>query len=135
VNRQNDRLAGKVKPLTRLLKAWKYTVGAPVSSFYLEMRTAEHSASESVIIYDIDVRSVMLKIVSTEARDMNDPAHIVGRIPACSTDDKRRETIRRLNSAITSLNIAAVARERGDRSGYWQAMYSVFGSDYPYPSW
>jgi len=135
VNRQNERLARKVKPLVRLIKAWKYNVGAPVSSFYLEMRTAEHCAGESVIIYDIDLRSVMRKIANAEARDMNDPARIVGRIPACSSDEKRRETLRRLNSAISSLDAAAAARERGDRSAYWQAMYSVFGSDYPYPAW
>lgn len=34
VSRQNDRLGKKVKPLVRLMKAWKYFVDAPVSSFY-----------------------------------------------------------------------------------------------------
>jgi len=135
VNRQNDRLSKKVKQLVRLLKAWKYNVGAPISSFYLEMRAAEHCAGESVIVYDIDLRSVMRKIVSFDARDMNDPAHIVGRIPACASDDKRRTSLHLLRSAFSSLESASAARERGDRSAYWRAMYSVFGSDYPYPAW
>ena len=135
VNRQNDRLGRKVKPLVRLLKAWKHHVGAPVSSFYLEMRAAQHAAGESIIVYELDLPSVMRTIVAADARDMNDPEHIVSRIPACSSDDKRRQTVRLLNSAIASLAAANAARERGDRSAYWQAMYAVFGSDYPYPTW
>jgi hypothetical protein len=135
VNRQNDRLGKRVKPLARLLKAWKYHVGAPVSSFYLEMRASEHAAGERLIIYDVDLPSVMLKIITANARDMNDPAHIVGRIPACSSDEKRRTTIRLLNSAVSSLEKAAAARQRGDQSDYWVAMREVFGSDYPWPMW
>ena len=118
----------------RLLKAWKYHGSAPVSSFYLEMRVAQHAERESVIVYEIDLRSVMRTIVSSQARDMIDPAQIVGRIPACSSDDKRRQTVRLLNAAIASLVKADTARERGDRTGYWLAMREVFGDDYPYPT-
>jgi Second Messenger Oligonucleotide or Dinucleotide Synthetase domain len=68
VNTQNDRLGKKVKPLVRLLKAWKHNVGPPVSSFYLEMRAAEYAAKEEAIIYDIDLPRVMAAIVNAEAR-------------------------------------------------------------------
>jgi hypothetical protein len=135
VNRQNDRLTKKLKPLVRLLKAWKYHVGAPVSSFYLEMRAAEHASGEQLIIYEIDLPSVMRKIANASARDMNDPAHIVGRIPACSSDERRRTTIRLLNSAAASLDKAESARKRGDQAEYWIAMRDVFGEDYPWPTW
>lgn len=135
VNKQNDRLSKKVKPLIRLLKAWKHNVGAPVSSFYLEMRTAEYAAGETVIIYDIDLRSVMNAIVAADARDMTDPAHIVGRIPACASDEKRRSTVRLLNTAISELRAADAAKTAGDRYGYWQAMRNVFGTDYSWPTW
>ncbi|MDQ3708746.1 MAG: hypothetical protein M3387_05485, partial [Actinomycetota bacterium] len=64
VNRENDRLRKKVKPLVRLLKAWKYNVGAPVSSFYLQMRTAQYAAGESSIIYDIDLRTCFRRIIN-----------------------------------------------------------------------
>ncbi len=101
VSDQNDRLGKKVKPLVRLLKAWKYNVGAPVSSFYLEMRTAEYAAGETAIIYEIDLRRVMEATVAAGAKDMNDPARIVGRIPACASDDKRRTTLSMLRTAIT----------------------------------
>ncbi len=135
VNRQNDRLDKKVKPLVRLLKAWKYHVGAPVSSFYLEMRAAEYAAGETVILYDIDLRRVMNAIVAAGARDMTDPEHIVGRIPACASDEKRRCTVGQLRAAAGDLLAADTAKEAGDRSGYWQAMHRVFGSSYPWPTW
>lgn len=135
VSRQNDRLSKKVKPLIRLLKAWKHNAGAPVSSFYLEMRTAEYAAGESVIIYDIDLLRVMNTIVAADARDMNDPARIVGRIPACASDDKRRSTLRMLRTAVSDLRDADAARAAGDREQYWLAMRRVFGSEYPWPTW
>jgi hypothetical protein len=135
VNRQNDRLGKKVKPLVRLLKAWKDNVSAPVSSFYLEMRTAEYAAGESVILYDVDLDRVMNAIVTASARDMNDPVHIVGRIPACASDEKRRRTLTLLATAISDLHAADTARAAGDRQGYWLAMRRIFGGDYPWPTW
>jgi hypothetical protein len=135
VSQQNDRLGKRVKPLIRLLKAWKHNVGAPVSSFYLEMRTAEYAADETSIVYDIDLRNVISSIVTAGARDMNDPAHIVGRIPACASGEKRRSTLSMLRTAITQLEIAEAAKTAGDRSTYWLAMRNVFGSDYPWPTW
>lgn len=135
VSQQNDRLGKKVKPLVRLLKAWKHNVGAPVSSFYLEMRTAEYASGETLIVYDIDLRNVISSMVTAGARDMNDPAHIVGRIPACASGEKRRRTLGMLSTALSSLRTADEARAAGDRQAYWLAMRNVFGSDYPWPAW
>jgi hypothetical protein len=135
VNRQNDRLGKKVKPLVRLLKAWKHNVGAPVSSFYLEMRTAEYAAEETGIVYDVDLRRVMNAMAAAGARDMNDPARIVGRIPACASEEKRRRTVGMLSTAFAELRAADTAKADGDRYGYWQAMCNVFGSSYPWPAW
>lgn len=68
----NDRLGKKVKPLVRLVKAWKYNKGVPVSSFYLEMRTVKYASGESSIIYDIDLRAVFNQLIAAEMRSMND---------------------------------------------------------------
>lgn len=37
----DDKLRGKVKPLIRFIKAWKYFRDVPISSFYLELRVAK----------------------------------------------------------------------------------------------
>lgn len=132
VNRQNDRLGKKVKPLVRLIKAWKYHATVPVSSFYLEMRTAQHAAGESSIVYEIDLVLVLNDLIAAGARDMNDPEHIAGRIPACSSEEKRRRTLALAEEARTHLNSAEDARKRGDRLAYWREMAAVFGTDYPW---
>ncbi len=134
VNQQNERLYMKLKPLVRLLKAWKYYVQAPLSSFYLEMRATEYALGESVILYYIDLPRVLRRIVGGDVADMNDPAGITGRIPACSSDEKRRTTKLWMQSAIMNLDAAEAQRQAGDRSGYWTNMAAVFGNDFPYPS-
>tara|TARA_R110002073_G_scaffold186392_1_gene344966 strand:+ start:2074 stop:2931 length:858 start_codon:yes stop_codon:yes gene_type:complete len=135
VNRQNDRLSKKVKPLVRLLKAWKYHVNASVSSFYMEMRTAEYVAGETSIIFAIDLRSTFRKMIAEEVRGMNDPEGIVGRIPACSSDEKRRQTLASMQTALANLERAEAAEKQGDKSSYWGAMFGVFGKDFPWPDW
>jgi hypothetical protein len=135
VNAQNDRLNKGVKPLVRLLKAWKYNVGAPISSFYLEMRTTEHASGESSIVLDIDLRSVFGTIIRFEARNMNDPLGIVGTIPACSSTAKRQESLTLATQALSHLYVADSAKDRGDAAKYWTEMSAVFGRGYPWPSW
>lgn len=135
VNLTNDDLSKKVKTLIRLVKAWKYAKGVPVSSFYLEMRTTKHASGESSIYYDIDLRLVIAKLITTEMRSMNDPLGVVPRIPATSSEANRVTAVRQAKAALAALEAAKVAREAGNKSDYWSHMYDVFGSDYPYPSW
>lgn len=47
----DKRLDGKVKPLVRLLKAWKYYCDVPIRSFYLEMRVAKYAYRQEFIVY------------------------------------------------------------------------------------
>jgi hypothetical protein len=133
VDRQNDRLGQKLKSLIRLVKAWKYFVEAPVSSFYLEMRTAEYAAGESSIVFDIDLPAVFRMIIAAGVRDMNDPEALVGRIPACASDEKRTHTLALMRGAVNSLDRADEAKRRGSTPDYWGHMYDVLGPDFPYP--
>ena len=55
----NDRLGGKAKPLIRFLKAWKYHNSVSISSFYLEVVTAELASGISLIVYSFDVRDAL----------------------------------------------------------------------------
>jgi hypothetical protein len=134
VSEINDRHKKKVKQLVRLLKAWKYHVGAPVSSFYLEIRTARYAAGETSILYLLDLKIVMSKILNEGVRDLNDPLHIVGRIPGCPSEAKRLTTKRLLSDAVTALDRAWDAYKDNDKTGYWLAMTDVFGTDFPWPT-
>jgi hypothetical protein len=99
------------------------------------MRTAEYAKDESSIWYEIDLPALMEQIVDANIRDMNDPAGIAGRIPACSSDDMLRTTKNEMGEAIRSLRAAEAARDKNNPSTYWLCMWSVFGMGFPYPQW
>jgi hypothetical protein len=128
----NKEKNGKVKPLARLVKAWKYSQGVPISSFYLEMRATEYADGEQTIIYDIDLRYLLQSVLDKDLRDMNDPLGIVGRIPACSSQAAESTTRRHLREAIKNLDEANAAQKARDKAAYWIAMSRVF-NDFPYP--
>lgn len=136
VNKQNDRLGKHVKPLVRLLKQWKVHTEAPVSSFYLEMRTAEYAKEQELILYHDDLVFLMGRLISHELREMNDPTGLESRISAVSSEDNRRTALGLLKKAERAL---AEARDMKGASGkeepYWLRMYSVFGHSYPWPTW
>jgi hypothetical protein len=137
VSEQNDRLNKRVKPLVRLLKQWKVHTGAPVSSFYLEMRTAEYAKAQDVIFYHQDLLYLMRSLIRHEVRSMNDPTRLVARIHAVSSEENRRTTLRLLKDAEAKLDEAyALDGTPGQGWRYWSLMTDVFGtSDFPYPTW
>ncbi|WP_194290585.1 SMODS domain-containing nucleotidyltransferase [Modestobacter roseus] len=136
VSEQNDRLGKKVKPLARLLKQWKANTGAPVSSFYLEMRTAEYAKSQTSIFYHLDLNILMNRLIDYGLRDMNDPIGVVTRINAVSSEENRRTTLRLLREARDRVSEAYDLDGKPDRRyRYWELMTEVFGSDFPYPTW
>ncbi|WUR95182.1 hypothetical protein OG757_23570 [Streptomyces sp. NBC_01262] len=122
---------GKVKGLARLLKAWKYEHDVPVSSFYLEMRAAEYGASNDSIIYPSALPSLMRKMVNHELRSMNDPAGLVNRISACSSELKRTTSIRAMQTALGHLD-TAFSKWTVDNYAASQELRIVFGSDFPF---
>ena len=136
VNEQNDRLGKQLKPLVRLLKQWKVTVGAPVSSFWLEMRAAEYAQFETVLLLDIDLPRLMRRLIANEVRSMNDPLGLVTRIAAVSSDENRRITLGLLQKAERRLTEAAeLEGDPAKNYEYWDRMADVFGSTFPYPFW
>lgn len=136
VTDQNKRLNGRVKALARLLKQWKAYTGAPVSSFYLEMRVAEFAKGEQTILLNLDMMSMVDRLIEYGLRDMNDPVGLVARIKAVSSDENRRTTLRRLKEAQSNLSSAYLLDEKPGKEGdYWNLMYDVFGPSFPYPTW
>ena len=135
VSTQNDRLGKKAKPLIRLLKAWKYHTGTPISSTYLELRTAQYLAVESSVIYDIDLRVMFSKMLAGGLAAMNDPLGIVTRIRPCSSEASRLASLAAMRRALNALQEADLAKASADTTAYWVKMSGVFGSAYPWPSW
>jgi len=123
----DDQLGGKVKPLIRFLKAWKFFRAVPMSSFYLELRVAKYASDEKVIVYDIDVRNVLKMLWDSQLADMQDPMGVSGYIPACKSDAARADAYSKLWTALTRADKARTAATIGNISeafDWWRLLYN-----------
>jgi hypothetical protein len=131
----DGRLGGKVKPLVRFIKAWKYFCNVPVSSFYLELRVAMYAEGEKAIIYDMDVKRVLKLLSDVGLADMQDPMGVSGLIRACKTADQRADALSKLGTALGRAEKARVAAEAGnvsDAFDWWRLAYNYEFPTYYY---
>ncbi|WP_316196616.1 nucleotidyltransferase [Bradyrhizobium sp. SZCCHNS3053] len=103
VDEIDTRLGGKLKPLIRLAKAWKFYRNVPIRSFYLEMRVAAMMEQEQVILYEIDLKNVLRALWDDQLANVSDP-----RFPndgfvlsACSSASSRTDALSKLANAAT----------------------------------
>lgn len=80
VGRAQKETDGRAKGLIRLVKTWKSWNNVPLSSFYLEMRTAQYALGNKPIIYDWDLRDIFKSLANNGLREMNDPTNYWRRI-------------------------------------------------------
>lgn len=123
----DNKLANKVKPLIRFIKAWKCFRQVPISSFYLELRVAKYASGESSIIYDMDVKRVLCQLRDASLADMQDPMGISGYIPACKTQALKYEALSKLDTAATRAEKARDAAQKeniAEAFEYWRLLYN-----------
>ncbi|WP_339075024.1 SMODS domain-containing nucleotidyltransferase [Teredinibacter turnerae] len=127
VSEVNKKHGGKVKPLIRFVKAWKYYRSVPIQSFYLEMRVAKYAESESSIIYDIDVKRFLTMLRDKELAPIRDPMGMSGNIYPCKTEAFKRDALSKLNVAATRSEKARAAESNGDTKiafDWWRLLYN-----------
>jgi hypothetical protein len=130
----DQKHTGDVRELARLLKAWKYEHGVPISSFYLEMRCAEHGKNNKVIWSLSSLKTIANKLITTNLAAMNDPTGLVSRINACASESSRLISMARLRELHKNLDIAYTSWSGGE-SERWtmnQALSAIWGSSFPY---
>jgi hypothetical protein len=64
---------GRLRRLIRLLKFWRSVRSVPIRSFYLEMYAAAYASSETVIVYEIDIKTVLQKLSAEGLPSIIDP--------------------------------------------------------------
>lgn len=131
VARVDARHAGRVKPLIRFVKAWKYLRNVPISSFYLEMRVAKYAEGESSIIYDIDVKRVLRSLWDHQLAMLQDPSGFSGYISACKTGIQRQDALSKLSTAVVRAEKAQQAINEGriaEAFDWWRLLYD---NDFP----
>jgi len=130
VKREDDRLNNKLKPLIRLVKAWKFYNNVPISSFYLELRTTKYAEAEKSIIYDIDLKRLMKWLYDNELPNIQDPMGISGYVKASSTDAKRADALSKLKTGHTRAENAYEKRESNlDDCFYWWNLF--YNNEFP----
>jgi len=127
----NEKLSHKVKPLVRFIKAWKYYMNVPVSSFYLEMRVAKYASEEKSIVYSIDLKRMFKLLLDIQLASIQDPTGISGYIVPCSSDSKKEEALSKVESAFTRAEKAYTAEsaKKIEVAFYWWNL--VFNGKFP----
>ena len=127
----DEDLNGKVKPLIRFIKAWKYYQNVRISSFYLELRVAKYAAGESSIVYDIDVKRVFSHLHDIQLAQMQDPMGISGYISPCSTQTQLDDAKSKLTTALTRAQKARDAEDEGDTKEAFYWWNRLYASNFP----
>jgi len=122
---------GDAKDLARLIKAWKYFRSVPISSFYLEMRCAQHVATQKNYVHVYDVCQVLEKLVSHELAPMNDPKGAAGRIHACSSDANRVDALSKLSTAASRARKALDAFKEESYEDTFYYLDLLFADKFP----
>lgn len=130
VREHDERLDGRLRPLIRIVKAWKYSCSVPVSSFYLELRTAEYAAGETSIWLEIDIPALFAHLRSTRLAPIDDPLGISSAVAACPSA-QRAASLSALDLAISRIDKARDAAADDDLRRAFSRWDDVFGGDFP----
>ncbi len=128
VDEVDEKLEGKVKPLIRFLKAWKYYRNVPISSFYLQMRVAKYASTQDVIIYSWDLRNIFKLLWDNQLASLQDPKGISGYISACSSETKKSDALSKLETALgraDKARDAEKAEKLSDAFGWWDKVFAL----------
>lgn len=123
VDRAQQETGGRAKGLIRLVKTWKSCNNVPLSSFYLEMRTAQYALNNKPIIYDWDLRDFFKSLANSGLREMNDPTNY-GRRIATGTSNLAESIIAKY-SVEEAARLARLAREATEDSDHCTAIYHL----------
>lgn len=127
VTQANNKHSGQIKHLARLLKAWKYRQNVPISSFYLEMRSAKRGFDESAIFLLWDMCLILEALDDNDLPAMNDPQHVNGRINPCSGTSKRQEASSAVRTAARHARAARDAQDDRRNHDGFNALKRLFG--------
>ena len=130
VDRAQKETDGRAKGLIRLVKTWKSWNNVPLSSFYLEMRTAQYALGNKPIIFDWDLRDIFKGLANNGLREMNDPTNY-GRRIATGTSNLAESIFAKyaVDEAARLSGLAREAAEADDHSTAIRNLRTLFNCD------
>jgi hypothetical protein len=103
----------------------------PISSFYLEMRCAQHVTTQTTYVHIYDDCQVLEKLVGHELAPMNDPSGATGRIRACSSDATREDALSKLSTAAARARKALDAYKDEKYETAFECLDILFAGKFP----
>ena len=127
---RDELLHARLKPLICFVKAWKYHNGVPVSSFYLEMKTARFMAGKSTVNYARDLAGLFDQLDHNLA-EVRDPVKVAGLIAPCATPAQKRRTQAKIKTAARRAQGALQAARDGDQTKAFEQWNQLFAGRFP----
>lgn len=131
VQEHNKRLGGKLKPLIRFIKAWKYFRNVPIRSFYLEMLTTRYAEKENSLVYTIDLSRILTWLKDNRLPSINDPRNISGVISPVGSPTDYLDATSKLNRAAEWADRAMTRGLFGDIAGAFADWDLAFNDNFP----
>ncbi|MGY1838441.1 MULTISPECIES: nucleotidyltransferase domain-containing protein [unclassified Modestobacter] len=128
---QQPGAVGGAKKLARLLKAWKYYNSVPISSFYLEMRAAQHMATQSSFLAPWDLSLILSSLNGHQLAAMRDPKQVAGQFQPCSSSASKTEALSKLSTAATRASKALAAHNKDDADTAFAYLQLLFNGHFP----
>lgn len=119
------------KRLARLLKSWKYAQNVPISSFYLEMRAAQHMLGEESFLAIADLCSVLERIDRHDLASMQDPTGSSGLIRATSSSGAAETARSKTHTAAVRARKAFDALRDKDVASSFYYLDLLFNGGFP----
>lgn len=128
---QQPGAVGGAKKLARLLKAWKYYNSVPISSFYMEMRAAQHMATQPSFSALWDLERVLSNLNASGLAGMRDPKKAAGMFHACSSAATKTEALSKLDTAAGRAFKALCAHTDNDPDTAFAYLQLLFNGHFP----
>lgn len=124
-------LGGKLRPLIRFVKAWKYYYNVPISSFYLELFVSVYASTNSPIIYYWDLKNIFSRLNDSRLSVLSDPCGISGTIPPCSSEAERQRALLKVETACRRITNAFAAEQTNDTPGAFYWLNELYNGNFP----
>lgn len=117
----DEKHNGKVRPLIRFAKAWKYYKSVPIQSFYLELFITNYALTQTAILYLWDLDEIFKQLWEQYLPAIPDPTGVSEHVFPCTTQTELKDARDKILSAHIDAENANKSDKDGDtqRAFYW----------------
>jgi|APLak6261679142_1056127.scaffolds.fasta_scaffold00017_10 predicted nucleotidyltransferase len=127
----NQRSGNKLTGVAQLLKFWRGTRNAPVSSFHLELVLADSGICTVPKSYAAALAEALALLAQRQGRALQDPLGISGWVSATNTEAKRQQLAASLRESAEHARAAVSSDAYGSYPEAYRQWDIVFNGQFP----